>query len=228
MIGIIGAMEEEIISLKNEIKDLETIVIANIEFYRGSILNKNIVLVKCGIGKVNVAICTTLLIEKFNVSKVIFTGVAGGINESLNVGDVVISSDLIQHDFDTTCFGEKLGQIPRMNEWIFKADDNLINIASSVCKNESINYIKGRILSGDQFINSKEKIDFLKQSFNGDAVEMEGAALAHVCYVFNIPFVVIRSISDKADNSSHIDFNEFCLLAANNSKKIIYGLLKVI
>ncbi|MEZ7821228.1 MAG: 5'-methylthioadenosine/adenosylhomocysteine nucleosidase [Patescibacteria group bacterium] len=228
MIGIIGAMEEEIVLIKKEIKNLETIVVSNMEFYCGDIFGKKIVLVKCGIGKVNVAICATLLIERFNVSEIIFTGVAGGINENLNVGDIVVSSDLIQHDFDTTCFGEKLGQIPRMDQWIFKASDYLINIVSSVCKNENLKYIKGRILSGDQFINSKEKVEYLKQNFEGDAVEMEGAALAHVCCVFNIPFVVIRSISDKADNSSHIDFNEFCLLAANNSKKIVCGLLKLI
>lgn len=228
MIGIIGAMEEEIFSLKNEIKDFNIIDIAGIEFYCGNISDKKVVLVKSGIGKVNSAVCATLLIEKFNISEIVFTGVAGSINEKLNIGDVIISSDLIQHDFDTTSFGEKLGQIPRMKEWIFKADNELIDIASNVCEDNNINYIKGRILSGDQFINSKEKIEWLKDVFNGDAVEMEGASVAHVCYLFNVPFVIIRSISDKADKSSFMDFKEFSMLAAENSKKIVFGILKEI
>lgn len=226
MIGIIGAMEEEISSLKSEVKNLEIISIAGMDFFTGEIFGKKIVLTKCGIGKVNAAICSTLLIEKFGVSKIIFTGVAGGINEKLNVGDVVVSSDLIQHDFDTTSFGEEFGQIPRMKEWIFKADKELIDSASDVCRDNNINFIVGRVLSGDQFINSVEETDWLRETFNGDAVEMEGAGVAHVCYLFKIPFVVIRSISDKADSDSHIDFKQFCLMAAENSKKIISGILE--
>lgn len=228
MIGIVGAMEEEIVSLKKEINNLEIFSIAGLEFFVGDFLNKKIVLTKCGIGKVNAALCSTILINNFNVSKIIFSGVAGSINIKLKIGDIVISSDLIEHDFDTTSFGEEFGQIPRMKEWKFKADKDLIDIASGVCAKNNFNFIIGRILSGDQFINSLEKITWLRGQFSGDAVEMEGAALAHVCCLFNIPFVVIRSISDNADNSSHIDFKEFCLLAAENSKKIICGLLEKI
>lgn len=228
MIGIVGAMEEEIISLKNEVENFSVENIAGIDFFIGNLFGKKIVLTKCGIGKVNAALCTTILINKFNVSKIVFIGVAGAVNKELKVGDIVISQDLIEHDFDTTIFGEEFGQIPRMKEWRFRADKNLIDLASCVCNKNNLNFVIGRILSGDQFINSSEKVEWFRKQFAGDAVEMEGAALAHVCCLFNIPFVVIRSISDNADNSSHVDFKEFCLLAAENSKKIICGLLEKI
>lgn len=228
MIGIVGAMEEEIISLKNEVENFSVENIADIDFFIGNLFGKKIVLTKCGIGKVNAALCTTILINKFNVSKIVFIGVAGAVNKELKVGDIVISQDLIEHDFDTTIFGEEFGQIPRMKEWRFRADKNLIDLASCVCNKNNLNFVIGRILSGDQFINSSEKVEWFRKQFAGDAVEMEGAALAHVCCLFNIPFVVIRSISDNADNSSHVDFKEFCLLAAENSKKIICGLLEKI
>lgn len=228
MIGIVGAMEEEIISLKNEVENFSVENIAGIDFFIGNLFGKKIVLTKCGIGKVNAALCTTILINKFNVSKIVFIGVAGAVNKELKVGDIVISQDLIEHDFDTTIFGEEFGQIPRMKEWRFRADKNLIDLASCVCNKNNLNFVIGRILSGDQFVNSSEKVEWFRKQFAGDAVEMEGAALAHVCCLFNIPFVVIRSISDNADNSSHVDFKEFCLLAAENSKKIICGLLEKI
>ncbi len=228
MIGIVGAMEEEIISLKNEVENFSVENIAGIDFFIGNLFGKKIVLTKCGIGKVNAALCTTILINKFNVSKIVFIGVAGAVNKELKVGNIVISQDLIEHDFDTTIFGEEFGQIPRMKEWRFRADKNLIDLASCVCNKNNLNFVIGRILSGDQFINSSEKVEWFRKQFAGDAVEMEGAALAHVCCLFNIPFVVIRSISDNADNSSHVDFKEFCLLAAENSKKIICGLLEKI
>lgn len=228
MIGIVGAMEEEIISLKNEVENFSVENIADIDFFIGNLFGKKIVLTKCGIGKVNAALCTTILINKFNVSKIVFIGVAGAVNKELKVGNIVISQDLIEHDFDTTIFGEEFGQIPRMKEWRFRADKNLIDLASCVCNKNNLNFVIGRILSGDQFINSSEKVEWFRKQFAGDAVEMEGAALAHVCCLFNIPFVVIRSISDNADNSSHVDFKEFCLLAAENSKKIICGLLEKI
>lgn len=229
MIGIIGAMQEEIIELKKLIKNIKENTMAGFVFYSGILNKKDIILVQSGIGKVNSAICTTILIEQFNVTKIIFTGVAGGVNNDLNVGDIVISKDLIQHDVDATAFGAKYGQIPRMNQLEFKSDINLIELAKKSAKdiftNEKI--VVGRILSGDQFVSSIEKIKWLRDKFNGDCVEMEGASVAHVATLFNIPFVVIRSISDKADHSANIDFNKFVNIAANNSKNIVLKMLEI-
>jgi len=229
LIGIIGAMQEEIIELKKQIKNIKENTMAGFVFYSGILNKKDIILVQSGIGKVNSAICTTILIEQFNVTKIIFTGVAGGVNNDLNVGDIVISKDLIQHDVDATAFGAKYGQIPRMNQLEFKSDINLIELAKKSAKdiftNEKI--VVGRILSGDQFVSSIEKIKWLRDKFNGDCVEMEGASVAHVATLFNIPFVVIRSISDKADHSANIDFNKFVNIAANNSKNIVLKMLEI-
>jgi len=228
VIGIIGAMEEEILLIKNHINNLVEEEIASIKFYFGEIDNKKVVLTQSGIGKVNSAVTATLLIEKFNVSGIVFTGVAGGVNSDLNIGDIVVSTDLVQHDFDLTSFGRKMGEIPNIKSLSIFADKNLIEIANSSISEIGLNFVNGRIISGDQFINSKEKIKELRDVFNADAVEMEGASVAQVCYLFNTPFVVIRSISDKADDNSHVDFNEFVKIAADNSAKIVLKMMEKI
>ena len=228
VIGIIGAMEEEILLIKNHINNLVEEEIASIKFYFGEIDNKKVVLTQSGIGKVNSAVTATLLIEKFNVSGIVFTGVAGGVNSDLNIGDIVVSTDLVQHDFDLTSFGRKMGEIPNVKTLSIFADKNLIEIANNSISEIGLNFVNGRIISGDQFINSKEKIKELRDVFNADAVEMEGASVAQVCYLFNTPFVVIRSISDKADDNSHVDFNEFVKIAADNSAKIVLKMMEKI
>ncbi|WIF94569.1 5'-methylthioadenosine/adenosylhomocysteine nucleosidase [Caminicella sporogenes] len=227
-IGIIGAMDEEIDILKQQMKIDEVVKIAGIDFYVGSLEKKEIVLVRCGIGKVNAAVCTQILISNFKVSHVINTGVAGAIHDDLNVGDIVISSDVIQHDFDATNFGYNLGQIPRLDTYIFKADKNLVDISYKASKSETAKHktIIGRILSGDVFVASPEKKEFLWETFNGYCTEMEGAAIGHTCYLNNIPFVIIRAMSDKADGTAHINFNEFLHEAAENSSNIVKNILK--
>ncbi|MGL5124248.1 MAG: 5'-methylthioadenosine/adenosylhomocysteine nucleosidase [Fusobacteriaceae bacterium] len=227
-IGIIGAMNEEIIQLKNIMKIESEENIAGFIYYIGEIENKKVVLVESGIGKVNSALCTTLLLQKFNIEKVVFTGVAGAVGKELNIGDIVISSELIEHDFDCTAFGLEPGVIPRMENSIFKGDKGLIDLASqsssAIIGKDKVKI--GRVVSGDQFIASKEKIDWLREMFNAQCTEMEGASVAHVCYLFKIPFVIIRGISDKADGSAHMDFNEFVILAAENSKNVLVEMLK--
>ncbi len=227
MIGIIGAMYEEIVELKANLTNIEEKTVAGMTFFKGKLNNKDVVLVESGIGKVNSAICTTILITGFKAEKVIFTGVAGGVNPKLNVGDIVVSNDLIQHDVDVTAFGCKYGEIPRMDNSIFKADEILAekayNAAKYLFKNKTI--IKGRVLSGDQFVSSAEKTKWFQDTFKGDCVEMEGASVAHVCHLFKVPFVVIRSISDKADHSAQVDFNEFKHEAATVSKEIVLNIL---
>ncbi|MGL6154691.1 MAG: 5'-methylthioadenosine/adenosylhomocysteine nucleosidase [Cetobacterium sp.] len=227
-IGIIGAMHEEVIELKEIMVIEKEEKLGNLTFFVGSLKGKNIVLVECGIGKVNGAICATLMCNYFNVDKVLFTGVAGGLNPDVNIGDIVISTDAIEHDFDTTAFGDPMGLIPRMDTSTFKADEELINIAQLAGK-EIFGEDKiwtGRVLSGDIFVANVDKINWLREYFNGECVEMEGAAVAHVCHVFNKPFLVIRSISDKANHEADVVFSEFVKLAAANSKKLIEGILE--
>ncbi len=228
-IGIIGAMDEEIHILKEKMILEETVRFAQMKFYKGTIEGKNVVVVRSGIGKVNAAICAQILISNFNVHAIINTGVAGAIHEDLEVGDIVISTDVIEHDFDVTSFGEyKRGQIPRMDEYIFKANEKLVEIAFAVGeKNHRKHQVRmGRILSGDVFVADPEKKDFLWQEFKGYCTEMEGASIGHTCYINNIPFVVIRAMSDKADGTAHINFNEFVDQAANDSTAMVLEMLK--
>lgn len=227
IIGIIGAMNEEIIELQSVMENISEEKIGNLVFFRGRLKGKNVILVEGGIGKVNAAICATLMKSHFNVDTLLFTGVAGGVNSKINIGDIVVGTDLVEHDFDTTAFGYELGQIPRMAEYRFKADERLRNIAYTVAVEAfgKERVWEGRIISGDQFVASPEKIKWLRETFDGYCTEMEGAAVAHVCYVFNLPFLVIRAISDKADDDAKVDYPEFVKLAAKNSKTIIEGIL---
>lgn len=227
-LGIIGAMDEEIEILKNHMDIEETIDIASMSFYKGKLENKEVIIVRSGIGKVNAAICTQILASNFKVTHIINTGVAGAVHEDLNVGDIVISSDVIEHDFDATGFGYKLGEIPRMDTYIFKADQRLVDIVYDASKNETEKHktMIGRILSGDVFVACPDTKNHLWQNFEGFCTEMEGASIGHTSYLNNIPFVIIRAISDKADGTAHTNFNEFVLEAARNSSNIVMNVIK--
>lgn len=229
VIGIIGAMDEEVLTLKEKMSISEVRSVASLEFYIGTLRNKNIVLVMGGIGKVNAAMCTQVMIDIFHVDVVINTGVAGALSDELEIGDVVISSDMVQHDMDAAAFGYPIGQVPRMEVFSFKADEHLIHIAekgTDILPQSTSVYVK-RIVSGDAFIADKEKKRWLIDKFDGFCVEMEGAAIAQVCYINHVPFVIIRSISDKADDSAEMNFDEFVTLAANNSCKMIDKMLEM-
>ena len=230
-IGIIGAMEEEIAILKEKIETIVTVKnIIGLDFYIGLFNGNNIVFVRSGIGKVNAAVCTQVLIDHFAVDYVINIGVAGAIFSELNIGDIVISTDTVQHDMDTSAFGDELGEIPRMPESYFKADDELIKLAYKSANEISSNYgvFLGRVASGDQFINDKDKKKKLWNIFNAYCTEMEGAAIAHTCWLNKIPFVIIRSISDNADNKAEMIYDEFINIAAKNSGDIVYKVLEEI
>lgn len=222
-IGIIGAMEEEVAAIKEKMEVSEVRQTANLAFYVGKMEEKEVVVVRCGIGKVNAAICTQILVDQFEAEAVINTGVAGGIYGELEIGDIVISTDAVYHDFDTTVFGYDLGVIPRMEESFFKADQSLIEAAKKA--GESLEAVKhtytGRVVSGDQFISSGEVKEKIWTSFQGYCTEMEGAAIAHTCYLNQVPFVIIRSISDKADDTADMSFEEFVEIAAKNSSDMI-------
>ncbi len=228
-IGIIGAMEVEVEILKTKIENLEIKTFAKIDFYTGKIKGKNIVLAKSGIGKVNAAICTQILIDKFDVDSVVNTGVAGAIGDVVGIYDIVVSTELLQHDFDTTAIdpNDKLGVVCGLDVETFKADENLKNIVVTGVKEILNNNIyEGIIATGDQFISSMDKKEFIKKNFNAMCAEMEGGAIAHTCYLNDIPFVVVRCISDKADGSAEVDYPTFVKQAATSSSKIVEYLIE--
>lgn len=230
LIGIIGAMEEEIKDLL-EMMEVETITEkAGLTFYRGKLSDKDCVVVRSGIGKVNAAICTQLLIDLFAVTAVINTGIAGGIHQGIDIGvlDIVISSDTMEYDFDVTAFGYQKGQIPRMDQYIFRSDPRLVEVAQQAGRQlADIKLFVGRILSGDQFVSDSAKVAELYQDFQGYGVEMEGAAISHVCHVNEIPVVVIRAISDNADGQAKITYEEFEILAAKNSAQLVSNMMRL-
>lgn len=226
-IGIIGAMDEEIDALKEEMNIQETREIASMVFYIGTLNGREIILVRCGIGKVNAAICTQILIGQLGAALIINTGVAGAIEPSLDVLDVVISTEVLQHDFDATGFGYEPGVIPRMEHWIFPAEERLVNHALLVAQGvvQKGRAVAGRIASGDIFVSSKEKKEHIWKQFKAHCVEMEGAAIGHVCHLNKIPFLIIRTLSDRGDGSAHVDYPTFVNQAAHYSKEIVKGIL---
>lgn len=229
-IGIIGAMEEEVSQIKAKMDIISTKNIVGADFYLGKMSGKSIILVRCGIGKVNAAICTQILIDLYAVDYCINIGVAGGINKELRIGDIVVSKDAVHHDFDTTAFGDPIGMISRLNERFFAADEELIKAAEDTGKNilKEKNILVGRVASGDQFIAGDEAKAKIAANTKADCVEMEGAAIAQTCYLNRIPFVIIRSISDNADNKADNNFEKFVVEVALNSSMMVEEMVKIL
>ena len=224
--GIIGAMEEEVAHLLEQMPNHTKHEVANSVFYEGMIEEKEVVLLQSGIGKVNAAMATTILMERFQPTVVINTGSAGGFSQTLQVGDIVISSDVVHHDVDVTGFDYELGQVPRMPV-TFKSAPSLVEQVKSTLTNEKIHSEIGLIGTGDIFMNNPEKINNVLDHFPSMlAAEMEGAAIAQVCYQYDVPFVIIRALSDIAGVESSISFNEFLPLAAKNAASLIISLIK--
>ncbi|WP_157154714.1 5'-methylthioadenosine/adenosylhomocysteine nucleosidase [Brachyspira murdochii] len=229
-IAIIGAMDSEITNFKGMIENIEEIEIANITYYKGVLCGKNVVLLKSGIGKVNAAIATTIAIERFNVEKIIFTGVAGSGNPNYDISDIVISKDLIEHDFDTSDLdGDELTVLVKgYDKNYYPADKSLIELAEKSAQKvitDNRIYID-TIATGDQFVGNNEKVKQIHNKFKAGAIEMEGAAVAHAALMYKIPFVVIRSLSDKADSDAVVDFPKFVVKSAQNSMKIVVEMLE--
>ena len=193
------------------------------DFHVGKLEGKDVVIVRSGIGKVNAAVCAQILISVFEVDCVINTGVAGSLRNEINIGDIVLSKDALNHDMDATGFGYEPGIIPRMDESVFKADEQLLSIAKQVNEevNTDISTFVGRVVSGDQFISDAEKKKYLVEKFQGYCTEMEGAAIAQTAYLNNVPYLVIRAISDKADNSAEMDYSEFERKAIEHTVKLV-------
>lgn len=223
MLGIIGAMDEEVIKLKEVMEDVEITRKASMDFYKGTMSGKEVVVVRSGIGKVNAGICTQILVDEYNVEAVINTGIAGSLNPAIDIGDIVLSTDTLQHDVDATGFGYDLGVIPRMDTSTFLADEKLKKLAKASCEkvNPDIKVFEGRIVSGDQFISDREKKNYIVDKFKGYCTEMEGAAIAQAAYLNNVPFLIIRAISDKADDSATVDYPTFEAKAIEHSVKLV-------
>lgn len=221
-IGIIGAMALEVDTLKSKMNVAKTTTKAGMEFVEGTLGTANVVIVQCGIGKINAGICVQILVDLFDVTHIVNTGIAGSLNATLDIGDIVVSTDLIHHDVDVTIFGYALGEVPQLGRKSFAADENMRNLAIAACKevNPGLTITPGRIVSGDQFIASKDVKNKLIENFGADCCEMEGASIAHAATLNNIPFVVIRAISDKADDSAEMDYPTFERQAAEHCAKI--------
>ena len=227
MIGIIGAMEEEVALLKEAMLIEKIEEYATMSFCKGTLCGQNVVVVKSGIGKVNAALCAQILVDRFQVDTLINTGIAGSLDAHINIGDMVISTDAVQHDMDASIFGDPVGQIPRMDTFSFPADEKLVSkaVAANIEANPDIHTFTGRIVSGDQFVSSKEVKDRLVETFGARCTEMEGAAIAHAAYLNKVSCVIIRAISDKADNSATMDYPTFEKQAITHSVRLVKTLL---
>ncbi|MCM3720734.1 MULTISPECIES: 5'-methylthioadenosine/S-adenosylhomocysteine nucleosidase [Solibacillus] len=221
-IAVIGAMEQEVELLRGALQNTKTETIANSEYTTGTYEGKEIVLLKSGIGKVNAAMSTTILLEKFNPKVVINTGSAGGFDAALKVGDIVISDEVRHHDVDVTAFGYEIGQMAGMPA-AYKSDEQLMEVAKQAVKEVGEhNYSVGLICSGDVFMSNPERVEAVRKDFpTMKAVEMEAAAVAQVCHQFDTPFVVIRALSDIAGQESSMSFDEFLPVAAKHSTEIV-------
>ena len=230
--GIIGAMDKEIELIKENVNIENTFEKAGATFYESKYYDNDIYFVKCGDGKVNAAVCTQILIDKYNVDYIINTGVAGSLNNDLEIGDIVLSKKTLMHDMDVSKLGYHIGLNPYFKDIYFYADEYLIDLAKKSIDNinkgykNKMKYIEGTIATGDQFISSHEQKSKILENFNVDCVEMEGAGVAQVCFLNKVPFIIIRSMSDKADDTSKMDYREFVSMASNNSSKIVLEMVK--
>ena len=220
--GIIGAMDEEVNSLKEALDEKRISTIAGMEFCEGRLDGADVVVVKCSVGKVNAAACTQILIDRFGVGQIINTGVAGSLDAAIDIGDIVVSTEAVQHDMDVTALGYARGEIPDSEKSVFPADEEMRARAVEAVKAAApeVHAFEGRVSSGDQFIASHEQKDSIISTVGGLCCEMEGAAIAQVCSLNEIPFVIIRAISDKADDSEEMSYVEFVEAAAENCAAI--------
>ena len=228
MLGIIGAMEIEVNRIKEQMEDVSVTDKAGMSFFEGKWNGNDVVVVRSGIGKVNAAVCAQILVDTFHADAIINTGIAGSLKNEINIGDIVLSTDAIQHDMDAQGFGYAPGVIPQMEVSDFQADEKLIELAKKCCAEvcPDIQVFTGRVVSGDQFISDKKKKEWLSSQFEGLCAEMEGAAIAQAAYLNHVPFLIIRAISDKADDSATMDYPEFEAMAAENSVKLLADIVR--
>ena len=220
-IGIIAAMQIEIDGIKEKIESPETVTVSGVDFVCGMIGEKKIIAAKCGIGKVFAALCAQTMILKFVPDCIVNTGVAGGLAEGLKVLDVVVAKDVVQHDMDTSPVGDPVGLLSGINIINIPCDERISDTLAKCVEAEGINCVAGTVATGDQFVADEGKRQYIKNTFNASACEMEGGAIGHVCYVNEVPFGIIRAISDGGDDDAILDYPTFAKMAADNSVKAV-------
>ena len=225
MIGIIGAMDIEVERFRDVMDASEVISISGIDFYRGTIGNSQVVVAKCGIGKVFAAICAEAMIIHFNPQVIINTGAAGGLSPDLNIADIAVATGVVQHDMDTSPLGDPVGLISGINKVVIPADQYYGDKLTAAARELGLHCVRGIIASGDTFVATNQQRSRIRDSFEAIACEMEGAAVGQVCYVNNVPFVILRSISDSSSDSATMEYPEFVKIAANNSFAVIQKML---
>ena len=226
-IGIMGAMVEEIEPLLEYFNDIEVVEYAKNRYYKAKYNSYDIIIAYSKIGKVFASLTATIMIEKFGVEKLLFSGVAGAINPNLKIGDLIVAKGLCQHDLDITAFGHPYGYVPEGEVCIY-ADKELIKLSKSVAKELGIELKTGIIATGDQFIASQKRKEWIGSTFQADAIEMEGASVAVVCDALNVPFFILRAISDSADMDAGFDFDEFLKSSAKISATFIIKMVKLL
>ena len=226
MIGIIGAMSIEVDALKAAMTDKKTENISGIEFVSGTLYGRSAVVAQSGIGKVFAAICAQTMILKYNVDTLINTGVAGTLTSELSVNDIAVSADCVQHDMDTSALGDEVGLISGINIVNIPADTVLCDKVCAAARSLGFHAISGTIASGDCFVSSNDKKKYITDNFSAIACEMEGAAIAQVCFVNNVRYVIIRAISDSADGEADLSYDEFSKIAAERSAKVVRKILE--
>lgn len=230
VIGIIGAMEVEVTTLRDAMVDKRTTTFAGMDFNEGKLGSRQVVVVRSGVGKVNAALCVQILVDRFGVDAVINTGVAGSLDNSIEIGDIVVSTDALQHDVDATVFGYAPGEIPQLGITAFSAHTALRSACVEACRevDPDIQVHEGRVVSGDQFVSDGRTKARLAREFKGSCCEMEGAAIAQACWLNDVPFVVIRAISDKADGSEKVLYPVFEKKAAMHCARLVRRVVEII
>lgn len=226
MIGIIAAMNVEMESLRSHIENPVTETVGGVTYVSGRLEGQEVVTAVCGVGKVFAALCAQAMILRYRPECIINTGVAGTLTDRLSVGDIAVSTGVVQHDMDTTPIGDPLGLISGINKVVLPADEALAEKLTACASALGIKTLPGIIASGDQFVASAERKAFIVGHFDAIACEMEGAAVGQACYVNGVPFCVLRAISDSADGSSHMDYPAFTRLAAEQSVRLLLAFLR--
>ncbi len=226
-IAIMGAMPEEIAPLLERVENVKKVDYANNSYYEATYKGKELVIAYSKIGKVFSLLTASTLLEKFGCSTLLFSGVAGAINPNLKIGDLIIAEKLCQHDLDISIFGHDFGYVPEGAKFV-ESDEKLRAIAKEVASKNNLSVIEGTIATGDQFVASNERKEFISKNFQADALEMEGASVAVVCDALNVPFFVLRAISDTANDDAGVDFDEFMVGSAKISANFILDMVESI
>lgn len=230
-IGVIGAMDVEVSLLKEHLSNqgsLHVAKVCNLEFFTGVTNGCEVVVVQCGVGMVNAAVATQILAEHFAVDAIVNTGVAGSLDASIDIGDLVVATDAVNHVMDVCNLGYEPGQTPGFDQVAFPASDGLSALAIQAALRLGISCHRGRVASGDRFVRSDSDKEFIRNTFNASCCEMEGAAIAQVAWLIGVPFVVLRAISDKADGTDHIDYPTFEAKAARDCAMLVIEILDTV